>query len=110
MPAIPDSASTTVATPEILARIFHKPPPERWLEAGFSQSEHLKSVPDRRSTLSPIQSGVKYPDKTPAKKELAIADCGRDRPRSGGLLQNRSNEAGQVRHSRSGLISANACG
>jgi len=29
----------------ILARIFHKPPPERWLEAGFSQSEHLKSVP-----------------------------------------------------------------
>jgi hypothetical protein len=108
MPAIPDSASTTVATPEILARIFHKPPPERWLEAGFSQSEHLKSVPDRRSTLSPIQSGVKYPDKTPAKKELAIADV--IGLVLGGLLQNRSNEAGQVRHSWSGLISANACG
>jgi len=54
------SAGKTIAMEtkkSLLARIFHKPPPERRLAAGFSRSERPKPVTDRRSNLSPFSSG-----------------------------------------------------
>src|ERR1039457_1585199 len=56
------SAGKTIAMETkklLLARIFHKPPPERRLAAGFSRSERSKPVTDRRFTLSPFPSGYK---------------------------------------------------
>ena len=41
----------------LLARIFHKPPPEHRFAAGFPRLEHPKPVTARRSTLSPFPSG-----------------------------------------------------